>query len=261
MKFLQNKFIILATISIFITVLVLLYFYGYKLGVVQEEASSIIVNAILMLLATFIGISLPLYANSENERQRKNEELKTSYISIARYVGEELADNIIQIEDLMSNNKKTIKELKDKLAQTTEEQGARQLLGVWKAFSDDLLIGLEDINHRALIMSGVLTKLPDNVVNSEIKLAYSKMANLKQRLRRISFFFGMILLPPPDFPKQVIMGMLKSKVPESIKSVTEDINIFIESARGAIKKINKIIEPYGKEIKIVVDGNQNMQNL
>src|SRR3989338_7197854 len=107
MKFLQNKFIILATISIFITVLVLLYFYGYKLGVVQEEASSIIVNAILMLLATFIGISLPLYANSENERQRKNEELKTSYISIARYVGEELADNIIQIEDLMSNNKKT----------------------------------------------------------------------------------------------------------------------------------------------------------
>lgn len=237
--------------ALFVVALIWIYFCGYTVGITQDEIPLIITNAILMLLATFIGISLPLYANTEAERQRKNDELRTSYISIARYVGEELADNIIAIEDLISNNEKTIKELDEKFSQATEEQKAQQLVGIWKAVADDLLIGLEDINHKSLIMSGILTKFPDNEMNSEIKNAYSKMANLKQRLRRLSIFFGMILTPPPNFPPQVVAEVLKTKVPESIKTVKEDIDIFLESVLVAIKQINKTIKPYGKKVKIV----------
>ncbi len=251
MKLLQNKFFILLMIILFIVALVWLYYCGYKLGISQNEAPSIIVNAVLMLLATFIAISLPLYASSQIEKQKENEDLKASYISIARYVGEELADNVVRIEDLRFNNKKTLKELDKKFSQATEEQKAHQLVGIWKAVADDLLITLEDINYRSLVMSGILTKVPDNKMNSDIKNAYSKMANLKQRLRRMSVFFGMILTPPPNFPPQVVADVLKNKVPESIKTVDEDIDIFLGSARGAIKQINKTIKPYGKEVKIV----------
>ena len=204
-----------------------------------------------MLLATFIAISLPLYASTEAERQRKNEELRISYISIARYVGEELVDNVVRIENLKSNNEKTIKELDKTFSKATEEEKAQRLVGIWKAVADDLLIGLEDTNHRLLIMSGILTKVPDNEMNSEIKNAYSKMANLKQGLRRLSIFFGMILAPPPNFPPQVITEMLKTKVPDSIKTSKEDIDIFLKCARKAVKQINKTIKPYGKRVSIV----------
>ena len=88
-------------------------------------------------------------------------------------------------------------------------------------------------------------------MNSDIKNAYSKMANLKQRLRRLSIFFDMILTPPPNFPPQLVTEVLKTKVPESIKTVKEDIDIFFGSARVAIKQINKTIKPYGKKVKIV----------
>lgn len=231
--------------------LIWIFFFSNTFGIPQSEAPLIVINAALMLLATFIAISLPLYAYTEAERQKKDEELKAVYISIARYVGEELADNIVRIEDLMSNNRVTFEELDKKFSKATEEDKTHQSVGIWKAVADDLLIGLEDINHRSLIMSGILTKVPDNEMNSEIKNAYSKMANLKQRLRRLSTFFGMILTPPPNFPPQVIADVLKTKVPNSIKTSQEDINIFLECSRTAIKQINKTIKPYGKEVKIV----------
>lgn len=251
MKFLHNKFFILTILVIFTLSLIGIYFYGSQVGVSITESKQIVIEAILMLLATFLAISLPLYADTEAERQWKNEELKNSYISIARYVGEELSDNVVRIEDLKSNNQKTIEELNKKFSKASEEGKAHQLVGIWKAVADDLLIGLEDINHRSLIMSGILTKVPDNKMNSEIKNAYSKMANLKQRLRRLSTFFGMILTPPPNFPPQVIAELLKTKVPDSIKTSEEDIDIFLECAKTAIKQINKTIKPYGKEVKIV----------
>lgn len=251
MKFLHNKFFILAIFAVFAFLLIGIYFCGAQVGVSISESKQTVIGAILMLLATFIAVSLPLYANSETGRQRKNEELRTSYISIARYVGEELVDNVVRIEDLKSNNEKTIKELDEKFSKATEEEKAHQLVGIWKAVADDLLIGLEDINHRSLIMSGILTKVPDNEMNSEIKNAYSKIANLKQRLRRLSIFFGMILTPPPNFPPQVITELLKTKVPESIKTSSEDMDIFLECARAAIKQINETIRPYGKEVRIV----------
>lgn len=251
MKILQNKIVILTMLILFIGALIWLYFCGNAFGIPQNEIPLTITNAILMLLATFIAISLPLFANSEAERQNKNDELKANYISIARYVGEELADNIVRIEDLMSNNKITFEELDKKFAKATEEDKAHQSVGIWKAVADDLLIGLEDINHRSLIMSGILTRVPDNEMNSEIKNAYSKMANLKQTLRRLSIFFGIILAPPPNFPPQVVSDVLKTKVPVSIKTSQEDIDIFLECAKEAIKRINKMIKPYGKEVKIV----------
>lgn len=236
---------------LFIGTLTVIYFCGNSFGIPQNEIPLTVINAVLMLLATFIAISFPLYANTESEREKKNEELKASYISIARYVGEELADNIVRIEDLMSNNKITFEELDKKFANASEEDKAHQQVGIWKAVAEDLLIGLEDINHRSLIMSGILAKVPDNEMNSEIKNAYSKMANLKQRLRRLSIFFGMILTPPPNFPPQVVSDVLKTKVPVSIKTSQEDIDIFLECAKEAIKRINEMIKPYGKEVKIV----------
>lgn len=251
MNIVQNKFFILLILILFIGALVWVYLCGYTFGVQQSERSLLVVNALLMLLATFIAISLPLYASTESERKKKKEELKASYISIARYVGEELADNIVRIEDLMSNNKITFEELDKKFDKATEEDKAHQSVGIWKAVADDLLMGLEDINHRSLIMSGILTRVPDNEMNSEIKNAYSKMANLKQRLRRMSIYFGMILTPPPNFPTQVIAEVLKTKVPESIKTSQEDIDIFLDSSKEAIKQINEMIKPYGKEVKIV----------
>lgn len=251
MKIIQNKIVILIMLVLFIGALIGIFFYGNYLGIPPNEISLTITSAILMLLATFIAISLPLYANTEAERQKKNEEIKASYISIARYVGEELVDNIVRIEDLMSNNKITFEELDKKFADASEEDKAHQQVGIWKAVAEDLLIGLEDINHRSLIMSGILTKVPDNEMNSEIKNAYSKMTNLKQRLRRLSIFFGMILTPPPNFPSQVITDVLKTKVPALIKSSQEDIDIFLESAKDAINRINKMIKPYRREVKIV----------
>lgn len=251
MKILQNKIVILIMLILFIGALIWIYLCGKTIGIPTNEIPLTIINAVLMLLVTFLAISLPLYANIESERQKKNEELKASYISIARYVGEELADNIVRIEDLMSNNKITFEELDKKFANASEKDKAHQQVGIWKAVAEDLLMGLEDINHRSLIMSGILTKVPDNEMNSEIKNAYSKMANLKQRLRRLSIFFSMILTPPPNFPPQVVSDVLKTKVPVSIKTSLDDIDIFLDSAREAIKRINGMIKPYRKEVKIV----------
>lgn len=251
MRVFQSKFFIFTVSEFFIGILILIYFCGSNFGISKSDVPLAIINAILMLLATFIAISLPLYANTESERQKKNEKLKASYISIARYVGEELADNIVRIEDVMSNNNITFDELDKKFANASKEDKAHQQVGIWKAIAEDLLIGLEDINHRSLIMSGILTKVPDNEMNSEIKKAYSKMANLKQRLRRLSIFFGMILAPPPNFPPQVVSDVLKTKVPVSIKTSKEDIDIFLESSKEAIKRINEMIRSYGKEVKIV----------
>lgn len=251
MKFLRNKFFILATFAVFALLLIEIYFCGTQIGVSVSESRQIVIEAILMLLATFLAVSLPLYADTEAKRQRKNEELRNSYISIARYLGEELANNIVRVEDIKSNNEKTIKELDQKFPNATEEEKALRLVAIWKAAADDLLIGLEDINHRSLIMSGILTKVPDNEMNSEIKNSYSKMINLKQTLRRLSIFFGMILTPPSNFPPQIITELLTTKVPDSIKTSKEDLDIFLECAKVAIEQINKTIKPYGKEIKII----------
>ncbi len=251
MKTLQSKIIILIILVLFIGALICIYFYGNTLGIPQVDIPLTVTNAILMLLATFIAVSLPLYASTEAERQKKNEELKASYISIARYVGEELTDNIVRIEDLMSNNKITFEELNKKFSNIIERDKVYQQVGIWKAVAEDLLIGLEDTNHRSLIISGILTKVPDNEMNYKIKNAYSKMTNLKQRLKRLSVFFEMILTPPPNFPPQVISDVLKTKVPASIKTSQEDINIFLKNSKEAIKQINKMIKPYEKEVKIV----------
>lgn len=204
-----------------------------------------------MLMATFLAISVPLHANNVSERERRDGELKTTYISTARYVGEELADNIVRIEDIITSNKKTIKELGEKFPNATDEQKAQESVGIWKGVAEDLVLGLEDINHRSLIMSGILTRFPDSNINSEIKNAYSKMTNLRQTLRRLSLFFGMILSPPPNFPNIVIVDLLSTKVPESIKATEADINYFLESSKVAIKAINATIKPYKMQVEII----------
>lgn len=259
MKLLQNKSFILTIFLVFIILLVSVYYYGCYFGISQSESFAIITNAILMLLATFIAISLPILVNIDSEQQKKSDEIKATYISIARYIGEELADNIVRVEHMKSVNDKTINELKEKLKAFTKEQKAQQLVGIWKGVADALFLTLEDTNHKSLIMSGILTKYPDIKINSEIKDAYSKMTNLKQTSRRLSIFFGMILSPPPDIPTHFITDLLNTKVPESIKSIETDIDYFLEYARVAIKEINIMIKPYKMKVRIVTYAPKKRQ--
>ncbi|MFA4843410.1 MAG: hypothetical protein WC632_00470 [Candidatus Margulisiibacteriota bacterium] len=235
---------------IFVSILVWVFCYGVTIGVAQNEIPSLIVNALLMLLATFVGISLPLYATAKVERQKKEEALRSTYISIARYIGEELAGNISTLEELASNNDKTLKELGIKTGQAADNAMGYTAMGIWKVVAEDSLISLEDVKYKSLIMSGILTEVPDDEMNSAIGNSYSEMANLMRRLRRMSIFFDEILSPPPNFPPQRIEVMLKTKVPELIKCVEEDMSVFLKSAKVAIKQINKTIKPYGKEVKI-----------
>ena len=250
MKLIQDIRFILLILLVFILTLIGVFCYGVKFGIVQAEISLIIVNSWLMLIATFIAISLPLYATTEDERRRTSETLRSTYISIARYIGEELAENIIRLEEVVSNNDKTFKDLGIRTNQATDNTMIYPTMAIWKVAAEDLLIGLEDIKHKSLIMSGILAKVPDDKMNSEIENAYLEMANLMRRLRRMSIFFDEILSPPPNFPPQAIETMLKTKVPETIKLVKEDIDVFIGCSKAAIEQINKTIKPYGKEVKI-----------
>ena len=260
MKLLHNKNFILTIILIFIFLLVSVYYFGCHFGISQSESFSIIANAILMLLATFIAISLPILVNMETEQQENSDEIKATYISIARYIGEELADNIVRVEHMKSVNDKTISELSEKLKTFTREQKAQQLVGIWKGVADELVFTLEDTNHKSLIMSGILTKYPNIKINSEIKDAYSKMTNLKQTSRRISIFFGMILSPPPDIPTIFITDLLNTKVPESIEAIEADIDYFLESAKVTIKEINVTIKPHKMKVEIITYAHKKRKN-
>ncbi|KKR27328.1 MAG: hypothetical protein UT60_C0053G0005 [candidate division CPR2 bacterium GW2011_GWD2_39_7] len=204
-----------------------------------------------MLLTTIIAVSLPLYSATKVDQERKEKETENTYISIARYVGEELVDNIIRIEDLLQNNKDTFKQINDKSQNSSELSRIKNSVSIWRLTSEELFICLDDVRHRDLIISGMLTKIPNDNMASAIKDAYSKMSNLRHRLRRMVAFFSGLNQEHPNNPKELIDHMQKTKAPKSIKSVEEEIDIFLKQARKAVEEINKVIKSYGQELKII----------
>lgn len=261
MKYLSNRtFLVAIPTFCFILALPIIWCHYYIFGIEGVEARIIVINAVLMLFATFIAVSLSLYVDIERKKKDAAEELKVVYISTARYVGEELANNMIRVEDIVSHTEIALGNLKADFPSAGEEARVQQKVGAWQTTAEEVLVGLEDVNYRALIMSGTLAKIQDDPMSTTINDSYSKMLILKQQARRIGIFFSMIITPPSSIPSQVISEMLKTKVPESVEMFEKDINMFVKSAKTAIEKINETIRPYGKEVAIVkeeLEGNHD----
>lgn len=211
----------------------------------------IVINAVLMLFSTFIAVSLSLYLDTERKKREEANELKMVYISTARYVGQELANNIVRIEDILSNTEIALKKLEEDFPSIPEIAKIQQQAGAWQAVSEEIVVGLEDVNYRSLIMSGILTKISDYKIITLIDTAYSKMMLLKQQARRLSIFMSMVISLAERSNGEAITKVLK---PESIEILRGDISAFIVSARMAIEQVNLLVKPLNMEVTIIEEN-------
>jgi len=249
MKIFQSKYFNILLPLLFILLLFLLLAYGCLIGI--YDATTLAVNAVLMFLATLIAISLPLYANWKNEQKRKEDELQMVYVSVSRYVGNEILDNIIEIEDMLKSNEKTEAQMNSHEPAIPEQGKKIGSAAMWKAAAEELVASLEDKQHQSMVMSGLVAKIPDDKVGAGIRETYQKMDNLKKRLRRMTMFLDMLLNPPRDIPSPFLENQLNVTFPETIKAVKLDIKIFKEVAEKTTAEINVLLKKYGKELKIV----------
>lgn len=245
MKIFQNWTFNLILLLIFFFLLVTLHCIGPLIGI--TNSSELIAEAILMLVATMIGISIPLYVSFANERERRKDEMT----SLGRYVGNEILDNIIELEDLQANNKKTIGQLEEKYPNMPGSAKRITLASIWNAAAEDLVLSLDDKHHKSMVSSGIVGRIPDDKVAAGVGETYQKMDNLRKRLRRMSIFLSMLLSPPRDIPPDILKYNLTEKLDESINAVELDIKIFKEKAEETTAELNKLLKPYGKELKIV----------
>lgn len=248
-KFFESRLFNSLLIIAFVISLWSVYKYSSWLGI--NDAPSIIVSSVLMLLATLIAISLPIYAALQNDKKRIKEDTKMVYIAVSRYIGNEILDNLIQIEDVLATNKKSDQEIKNRHPEMPDEGKKVTNAAMWRAVGEELLASLEEKQHQSMIMSGLVAKIPDDEVGNGIRDTYQKMDNLKKRLRNFVIFSGMLLQPPPNLPPEVIQLQMDTKLPKAIKAVQLDIEIFQTTANNTVKAINRLLKPYGKKIEIV----------
>ncbi len=245
----KSKYFNIILPVIFVLFLLLLLIYGCLIGV--RDVESLVVNAILMFLATLIAISLPLYANSENEQKRREEELKMIYVSVSRYVGGEILDNIIEIQDILTNNKKTIKQMESHNPGIPDREKKIIIATIWKSASETLIESLQDKHHNNMVMSGLVSKIPDDSVATGIRDTYQKMDNLKKRLQSMAKFLELLLSPNGAISSTFLDYQFNTKLQEAITATKLDIKIFNKAAEDTKIEINKFLKPYGKEIKII----------
>jgi hypothetical protein len=254
MKLFESKYFNLCLILSFILSLFVVSLFGCLLGI--AEIPNLIASSILMFISTLIAISLPLHAAYKNNEESKNTENKKVYITVSSYVGGEILDNVIEIQDVLINNKKTLDNMDAHTPPLSERQRKTVLASIWKAAADSLFESLEDKHHKSMVNSGLVGKIPDEPVAEGIRDTYQKMDNLKKRLKNMSKFLEMLLTPQGDVPESFISFQFDTKLQEAISAAELDIKIFNDSAEKTRIEINKVLKPYGKEIKIVTYEEQ-----
>ncbi|NCN58582.1 hypothetical protein COW99_01545 [Candidatus Roizmanbacteria bacterium CG22_combo_CG10-13_8_21_14_all_38_20] len=249
MNIFQSKYFNVVLPVLFVLFLLLLLVYGCLIGI--YDVITLAVNAVLMLLATLIAISLPLYASAKNEQKRRDKEHEMIYVSVSRYVGGEILDNVIEIQDILKNNEKSLGQLDKQNLSMSERDKKIVTASIWKTASEILVGSLQDKHHNNMVMSGLVAKIPDDAVGNGIRDTYQKMDNLKKRLKSITMFFGMLISPQVGVSKTFLDYQFNTKLQEGITAVELDIKIFSDSAEKTRKDINKLLKQYGKEIKII----------
>lgn len=246
-KIFESKIFNVLLPIVFILLLVLVFFYGYLIGII--DTLTLIANSVLILLATLIAISLPLYAARKSEEERKVEEDKMVYMAVSTYVLNEILDNVIEIEGIIANTKKSEKEFNSQGIPENAQKMAS--VGMWLAAAEELVLSLEDKWHQCLVTSGLVAKVPDDDVRNGIRLTYQKMDNLIKRLRRMMKFCEMTLNPPPNAPKQFLDYELNVKFPEGVNAIEKDVEIFIKQAKKMTDRMNEQLKAYKRKVGIV----------
>ena len=159
-KIFESKFFNIALPTFFILLLASVYFYGNILGI--KDIPTLIANSVLLLLATLIAISLPLHTSRKGEEERKDEERETVYMAVSSYVQNEILDNVIEIEDIMTATKKSEEDLKKQ--GMPEKALTRASVGMWLAATEELVVSLEDKWHQCLVTSGLVAKIQTDEV-------------------------------------------------------------------------------------------------
>lgn len=247
MNLFQSKYFNILLPIIFICLILFSYHYGHLLGI--TNVPTLIANAVLLLVSTLIAISLPLYASFKNKQEQKDHDTKMVIVTISRYVGNEILDNVIEIEDIIDNNKMSEKQLKSQTMLSTEAENM-VTVGIWRVASKELVVSLEDKQHQSIVQSGLIAKIESSDMADGIRFTYQKLDNLIKRLRRLSKLCDILLSPPGKTPNELFDNQLNIQVTKGVKAVEKDIEIFNNEAEITIKAINKFLKPYGKEIKI-----------
>jgi len=243
-KIFESKFFNIGLPIVFFISLWVVFKYGSSLGI--TDTHTFIANALVLLATTLIAIAIPIYASVINFQKQKKEEIKMVIVSVSRYVGNEIIDNVIATQDLMEHHKKTIKELPP----IPESGKLGALAGLWAALVEELEVSLDDKWHQSMVNSGLVAKITDDELGDSIRDVYQKMENLKKQLRRMAKFCN-ITLNPQDIPRQIVEYQLNTKLLEGIKATERDTAIFLEYAEKTTDVINKFLEPYGKKLEAV----------
>ncbi len=241
---------------LYVPLLIIVYSFADKAGINESSGYNLVVESILTLLVTILTIALPLLwsrrrREEEDEKLRNKEEerRKGVYLLLGRYIGEELSNNKLRIVNIIKSNETTF----DDLEKSNHNDKTKTMIkiSIWKIAAEEMLYSLEDISHKSLIGSRAILMIADEKMLEEVKVAYTYMTDLKQRLRRIRSFFQMLQSPSADISQDVIDRVLITKVPASIETVEVDIRRFLNQADKAIEAIKFVLKPYGKEIRVV----------
>jgi hypothetical protein len=141
------------------------------------------------------------------------------------------------------NNNKTLKQFQDKFPERNKQELLVTEMAIWQVSAEDLLIGLEDKHHMALLTSRVFENVAENHVVRKIRDVYLSLSDLKRSLRRMSAFFEKAFKPPSNLAPKVnadIGEMLIVMAPEAIRVVRTEIKLFMKQAKVAIKEIRTL---------------------
>jgi hypothetical protein len=251
-KLFESKFFNIALPITFFILLVLVFFYGYLFGI--SDTPTLIANSLLMLMATLIAISLPLYAARKAADEEKKKEDERVYIAVAMYVGTEIIDNMAELQNLIEGKKRTegqMEELHAKLPWLPQ-----QLLDVgrWAGTTEELIVSLEDKQHQNLSKAGLIAKIPNTEIANDIMRTYQEMSVLIRQARRLNKFCMMMM--QEKLPKDALETAIKTQFAEGKKVLEVDIEIFMKQADKTVKAINSILKPYRKKLSVSESNEQ-----
>lgn len=248
MKIFQSKYFNILLPIIFIFLLIYLGKYGTQYGI--KDIPTLIANAIVLLLSTLIAVSLPLYGAFINEQKQKADETEKVIRAVSLYIGNEILDNKITIQDIIAINKKSMEQFEAGTKMSGDTHKMAQV-GMWSAVTEELIVSLNDKQHQNIVQSGLVAKIESKVLAEGIRITYQRMDDLIKRLRQTSKYCSMLLSPPTDLPPEFIKHGLNVQFPEALKAIETDIKIFNTEADKTVKEINRLLKQYGQAIKIV----------
>jgi hypothetical protein len=249
MNILSSKLVIPVSLKVILISLFTIPLILYFIGIENNEIVLLVANAVLLFFVTIFSIFIPINQTLIFENAKKEEELKNTYVSIAIFVGQELIENKIRIEESI----RAISRSEEMLEKSPEEKRDKQfaLLALWSGAAKDSVDSIENISYQGLIYSGVAAKLSDASVISAVQNAYSKISIMKQRLQRVHIFFKSIVDSNTRVSEAVLQRTLDEPVPKAIIAAKADQVGAIKAIDEAIKIINEYIDPYGRKLQII----------